>query len=308
MKNLGVRKLIYTLDYEDKNFHQRRIFTIPYMNSKINIALRGRDYMGKSKTHYGICCVCGKPGNLTFEHIPPKKTNNTHQIKKIIDPIAFFEDEKEFNEKIQEVKFKLGNQKGMGDWTLCSHCNNYFGGQYANEFIPFYNELADFFKGNYYEIINRSNAGYLDIQIQANINFFRFQKQVVSMLMSTSKGVYKDYFKDYLLDAKNTNFPTKKFKIIMNGYLDFNVFGVNGHMMGANLSGGFEIVGSEIQVFPLGFTLVELNGSENEKNINFGLDITNWFDEKDCQQQKEFSLRTYIKSQPFPYYISGVTP
>lgn len=260
------------------------------------------------KAHPGICCVCGKSGNLTFEHIPPQKTNNTHQIKKIIDPIAFFEDEKEFNEKIKEVKFKLGNQKGMGDFTLCSHCNNYFGGQYANEFIPFYNELADFFKRNYYEIINRSNAGYLDINIQANINFFRFQKQVVSMLMSTSNGVYKDYFKDYLLDAKNTNFPTKKFKIIMNGYLDFNVFRMNGQMIGVNLSGGSEIVGSEIQVFPLGFTLIELNGSEKEKNINSGLDITNWFDAKDCQQKKEFSLRTYTKSQPFPYYISGVIP
>lgn len=77
--------------------------------------------------------------------------------------------------------------------------------------------------------------------------------------------LYKDYFKDYLLDAKNTNFPTKKFKIIMNGYLDFNVFRMNGQMIGANLSDGSEIVGSEIQVFPLGFTLVELNGSEKEK-------------------------------------------
>lgn len=274
----------------------------------MKIGLKGRKYMGK--THSGICCVCGKRGNLTFEHIPPQKTNNTHQIKKIIDPIAFFEDKKEFNEKIKEVKFKLGNQKGMGDFTLCSHCNNYFGGQYAHEFIPFYNELADFFKRNYYEIINRSNAGYLDIQMQVNINFFRFQKQVVSMLMSTSKGVYKDYFKDYLLDAKNTNFPAKDFKIIMNGYLDFKIFNMNGQMIGANLSGSYksEIVGSEIQVFPLGFTLVQLNGSEKEKNINSGLDITNWFNEKDCQQKKEFSLRTYTKSQPFPCYISGVIP
>ncbi|QXC53237.1 hypothetical protein [Leuconostoc mesenteroides] len=82
----------------------------------------------------------------------------------------------------------------------------------------------------------------------------------------------------------------------------------HGQIIGANLSGRSEIVGSEIQVFPLGFTLVELNGSEKEKNINSGLDITNWFNEKDCQHKKEFFLRTYIKSQPFPYYISGVIP
>ena len=34
------------------------------------------------------------------------------------------------------------------------------------------------------------------------------------MLMSTSSGVYNDYFKDYLLDEQNTNFPTDKFKIL----------------------------------------------------------------------------------------------
>ena len=41
------------------------------------------------------------------------KTNNTHQIKKIIEPIALFEYEKEFIEKIKEFKSKL--------------CNKYFG-------------------------------------------------------------------------------------------------------------------------------------------------------------------------------------
>lgn len=260
------------------------------------------------KTHYGTCCVCGKSGNLTFEHIPPKKTNNTTQIKKMIDPIAFFEEKKQFDDKLKEVKFELGSQRGMGDFTLCSGCNNYFGGHYAIEFIPFYNELADLFKKKYHEIIDRSNNGYLDIEMQANINFFRFQKQVVSMLMSTSKGVYKDYFKDYLLDEKNTNFPTDKFKIIMNGYLDYKVFRITGQMASVNLLGPSGMVGSEIQVFPLGFTLVELKGSEKEKTIDFGLDITNWFNLEDCQQEKKFTLRTYTSPQPFPYYITGVTP
>ena len=35
----------------------------------------------------------------------------------------------------------------------------------------------------------------------------------------------------------------------MNGYLDFNVFKINGQIIGANLSGRSEIVGSEIQFF-----------------------------------------------------------
>lgn len=257
------------------------------------------------RTHFGVCCVCGEKKNLTFEHIPPRKTNNTTQVKHIVNPIDFFENNQNFNKKIE---YTLGSQKGMGDYTLCSNCNSFFGGSYVNHFIPFYNELADFFKKNYYEIVKKSSKGYLDIEVEANINFFRFQKQALSMLMSTSKGIYRKYFKDYLLEENNTNFPTEKFKVIMNGYLDFKLFGINGQIIGANLSGNSEIVGSEIQVFPLGFTLVELNGSNKEKNPESGLDITDWCKLEDRQQKIKFELKTYIKSQPFPYYITGVTP
>ena len=260
------------------------------------------------KTHFGVCCVCGRERKLTFEHIPPKKANNNTQVKNILHPLEFFESEKAFNEKIKEIEFKLGSQKGMGDYTLCSSCNSFLGGNYVNEFIPFYNGLALFFKKNYQAIIDNSENGYLDIRIQANTNFFRFQKQVVAMLMSTSKGIYKDYFKDYLLDESNSNFPSKNFKIIMNGYLDFKLSRQNGMMVGVDFSGGSASIGSEIQVFPLGFTLVKLEKSDKGENIDIGLDITNWSKLDDCPQKLEFSLRTYIKAQPFPYYITGVTP
>lgn len=259
------------------------------------------------KAHFGICCVCGAKRNMTFEHIPPRKANNTRQVKSIIDPIGFFENNQKFEDKIKTIKYKLGNQKGMGGYTLCSNCNSFFGSNYATEFIPFYNELSHFFANNYNDIISKSHNGYLDIDIQANINFFRFQKQVVSMLMSTSNGMYKKYFEDYLLNEQNNDFPNKKFKIIMNGYLDFNLSRQTGQMIGANFSGGTEIVGSEIQVFPLGFTLVELNGSNKEKDIKVGVNITEWAKLGDYQQKLGFSLRTYTNSQPFPYYITGVT-
>ncbi|QEA44581.1 hypothetical protein FGL83_07775 [Leuconostoc lactis] len=260
------------------------------------------------KTHSGECCVCGKKGKLTFEHIPPRNANNRNQVKTIINPIDLFENDTDFGEKIKGIDFRLSSQKGMGDYTLCDRCNNFFGSNYVNEFIPFYNELADFFKSNYQEIIDKSNNGYLDIVIQANINFFRFQKQVVAMLMSTSKGVYKQYFKEYLLDDTNTNFPNDKFKIIMNGYLDYKLSRQNGQLIGFNFSGNSEIIGSEIQVFPLGFTLVKLNGSDKENNIETGLDITNWSNLDDSRQTMRLSLRTYINSQLFPYYLTGVTP
>ncbi|MFT9469562.1 hypothetical protein [Leuconostoc pseudomesenteroides] len=260
------------------------------------------------KTHFGTCCVCGKKGNMTFEHIPPRQANNEKQIKKILDPIGFFESEQKIDDKLQSVAYKLGNQKGMGGYTLCRGCNNFFGSKYATEFITFYKELADFFANHHDEIVTQSKNGYLDITLVANINFFRFQKQVMSMLMSTSNGIYKESFKNYLLNEQNTDFPSENFKVIMNGYLDSSIVKQTGQMLGINSSGTSEIVGSEIQVFPLGFTLVELNGSENDRNNGIGLDITNWAKLEDCQQKREFTLRTYIKSQPFSYYLTGVTP
>lgn len=260
------------------------------------------------KTHFDTCCVCGNKDNLTFEHIPPRQANNDKQTKEIIDPIVFFESKQKFEDKIQSVDYKLGNQKGMGGYTLCRGCNNFFGSKYATEFIPFYKELSNFFANHHDEIVTQSKNGYLDITLVANINFFRFQKQVISMLMSTSKGVYKDSFKHYLLNEQNTDFPSERFKVIMNGYLDSRMSKQHPQMIGMNLSGISEIVGGEIQVFPLGFTLVELNGSEKERNIETGLDITNWAQLEDCQQKLEFTLRTYIKAQPFSYYLTGVTP
>ena len=69
-----------------------------------------------------------------------------------------------------------------------------------------------------------------------------------------------------MLDENNTNFPTDKFKIIMNGYLNFEVSRITEQMIGVDLvSNSPQIVGSEIQVFPLGFTLIELNNSNKEK-------------------------------------------
>ena len=126
--------------------------------------------------------------------------------------------------------------------------------------------MANFFKNNYDALINESSNGDLNIDIKANINFFKFEKQVVSMLMSTSRGIYKNFFKEYLLDENNTNFPTDKFKIIMNGYLNFEVSRITEQMIGVDLvSNSPQTVGSEIQVFPLGFTLIELNNSNKEK-------------------------------------------
>lgn len=262
-----------------------------------------------SKTHFGMCCVCGNRTNLTFEHIPPKKANNNTQVKYISDHINFLKSDKDFDGNSNEIKYYFGNQKGMGDYTLCSSCNNFFGANYVTDFINVSNGLFNFFANNYQEIIDKSENGSIDISIQlSNINLFRFQKQVVAMLMSTSKGIYKEYFKEYLLNTSSTNSPADKFKIIMNGYLDFKVHKITGQFIRGNILNPSTIIGSEIQSFPLGFTLIELTDSDKENTNISGLDITNWFKLNDEPQHMDITLKTYINFQKLPYYLVSSTP
>lgn len=257
-----------------------------------------------SKPHCGICCICGKQTKLTFEHIPPKKANNHTQVKYISNRIDFLKNNMDFDTNSNKIKYLLGNQKGIGDYTLCSSCNNFLGANYVNDFIHVSDGLSNFFLNNYQEIIDKSENGSIDISIAlSNINLFRFQKQVVAMLMSTSKGIYKEYFKEYLLNTSNTNFPADKFKIIMNGYLDSKVSKRTGQIIVGNVLQSSRIIGSEIQIFPLGFTLIELTDSDKENTITNGLDITNWFKLEDEEQQMNFTLKTYINFQKLPYYL-----
>lgn len=57
---------------------------------------------GKHTLEYAVSV--GLKKNMTFEHIPPRKANNTRQVKSIIDPIGFFENNQKLEDKIKTIK------------------------------------------------------------------------------------------------------------------------------------------------------------------------------------------------------------
>ena len=85
--------------------------------------------MGRKRKHYGSCRVCGKNGELTFEHIPPRVAFNRY-------PVA--------GERIWKlINVHPGNypsyvhrdfQGGFGRHALCASCNNGIGSKYAASF------------------------------------------------------------------------------------------------------------------------------------------------------------------------------
>ena len=79
--------------------------------------------MEKKRT--GICHLCGNNGELSFEHIPPKKAFNDC-------PVSFHN---YFMGKTEGGNNTQHSRKGLGEYTLCHICNNYTGGCYGAAFI-----------------------------------------------------------------------------------------------------------------------------------------------------------------------------
>lgn len=79
----------------------------------------------KAKNKIGICHICGNNGELSFEHIPPKKAFNNC-------PVSFYN---HFLGKVNGDYNIQHSRKGLGEYTLCEKCNNYTGGCYGAAFI-----------------------------------------------------------------------------------------------------------------------------------------------------------------------------
>ena len=78
----------------------------------------------------GICKVCGRLSELTYEHIPPKSAfnNNKHFYISLVNPLFENRDAETF-EELQRVdpKYVIKKQGGIGFHSLCKSCNTNFG-------------------------------------------------------------------------------------------------------------------------------------------------------------------------------------
>ena len=80
--------------------------------------------------HKGVCHICGKYGELTFEHIPPEKAFNSQRAK------IYNGDEALKRSKGEQARY-CNLQQGMGKYSLCQSCNNNTGAWYAQTYCDF---------------------------------------------------------------------------------------------------------------------------------------------------------------------------
>lgn len=91
-----------------------------------------------TKKKNGICCICGKEGKLTFEHIPPHAAFN-HSNLKMYDVIRYL--------RSNQTRYP-SLQNGAGLWSLCSSCNNLTGTWYGNSYIEFVEQGIKYYQRN----------------------------------------------------------------------------------------------------------------------------------------------------------------
>lgn len=143
----------------------------------------------------GYCSICGKYGELSFEHIPPKNALN-NAVAKVYSGT-------ELVKKVrgQEAKYSI-QQKGMGKYSLCEECNNNTGTWYA----PTYNLIA---KATAWELKQHEPLIHGDIFAFKTRSFhaLAFVKQVIAMFCSTIpfEEVTRLNFNNFLLKKEETN-------------------------------------------------------------------------------------------------------
>lgn len=84
--------------------------------------------MARRKMQHRRCALCGNVGDLTFEHIPPKKAfNNLRTLSLSCDQAMRLGGDDPVDGKVQ--------QGGIGAYTLCPRCNNSTGRWYARSLV-----------------------------------------------------------------------------------------------------------------------------------------------------------------------------
>lgn len=81
------------------------------------------------------CSICGEPGPLTFEHIPPRRCYN-HQ------PIALHTMESFASHHVDRQRFP----EGLGRRSLCGSCNNSTGQWYGDAYADFVQRAVSYLR------------------------------------------------------------------------------------------------------------------------------------------------------------------
>lgn len=126
--------------------------------------------------HFGICALCGKQCELTYEHIPPRAAFNSKPAKMYSGETLLFNGDR-LPWDVQGLRY-IDRQKGAGKYSLCQECNNNTGTWYGDTYKDIAYIVAD-------ALEKKKNESVQGIGIK-EIYGARFIKQIISMFCSVN--------------------------------------------------------------------------------------------------------------------------
>jgi hypothetical protein len=155
-------------------------------------------------TVHGICAVCGRRAELTFEHVPPRKALNDRRVEKITGEDWLYGGPK-------GAKKSRIQQKGSGFQATCARCNNDTGGWYGREFLNWVFRAAEILQCYAGPAVMDADAmpHYVTATF-AGMRPLLFLKQIVYMLIVINGprfGDHNQHLRRFVLDREVVGLP-----------------------------------------------------------------------------------------------------
>lgn len=235
--------------------------------------------MSRRKMQNGICRICKKKTELSFEHIPPKVAFNKYTKFRSIPYLEYVQNAHREDYK-PTAKIQQG---GIGDYCLCRNCNSFLGQNY----VPDYFKMAQIGK-----IIFQDKNFEKAIFSTVDISPLKLLKQALAMFICMNKPEFTDNepeLLNFIKNPKEQNLPDK-FRVFM--YLNHAGKIRKLTTMYTNIYG----LVNELAFPPLGFVL-----SVNSKN-SFPLTEITHFKNIDVEYKGvlNYTLLNHPTHLPFP--------
>lgn len=202
------------------------------------------------KPIFGECRICGEYSQLTFEHVPPRSSFNNSSVSLLSgdELIKTITDDSRKPWQLPKNSGKI-QQRGRGDYYLCSSCNSKTGKWYGSEYKKFVGGVHGAIKQN-----GNLNFDYLSFIIH-EIRPLPIFKQILTMFCDINQGyIGDDSLKEYLLSKESISFNRSRYEIyayIHSGSL------FRSHGLSALCLKGISepVMVSEISGYPIGLAL-----------------------------------------------------
>lgn len=239
----------------------------------------------------GICRLCGQKTNLSFEHVPPKVTNNKNTRYTSLPLEEYFKSENPLESK-PKGKIKQG---GIGYNSFCRKCNSFLGSNY----VPAYEKWV---KAGY-QVLSKHEISQVKYQVY-EIEPLKILKHIISMFLAINKDWYLESYpelSEFILNVNSKTLPDK-YRVFTYLNKDGNIRYMH-HTIVGDFTSGKPINCSEITYPPYGYVITFDN---TDKKIQYLTDITEFknfeINKKHTLNFNMFQLPTHLNI-PLDYRV-----